>query len=58
MKGPFLRTPYNYDMNAAGDESGLRCEDATRAQQQFKEESDINTIVARFGLTGEMPDNL
>lgn len=24
-------------------------------QQQFKEECDINTIVKRFGLTGEMP---
>lgn len=51
----FLRTAYNYSMDAASDESALYCEDGTRAQQQFKEECDINTIVERFGLTGELP---
>lgn len=54
----FLRTPYNYDMNAASDESGLYCPEETRTQQQFAEEVDINTIVRKFGLTGEMPENL
>lgn len=52
---PFLRTQYNYDMNKAGDESGLKCEDPTRTQQQFRDEVNINTIVDRFKLTGEMP---
>lgn len=33
----------------------LICEGESRAQQQFKEECDINTIVKRFGLTGEIP---
>lgn len=28
------------------------------AQQQFAEEVDINTIVKRFGLTGQLPENL
>lgn len=51
----FLRTPYNYDMNAAGDESGLRCTDPTRTKQSFKEECDINTLVERFAITGEIP---
>lgn len=55
MKAPFLRTAYNYDMNEAGDESGLECKDPTLTQQHFKDEVDINTIVERFGLTGEMP---
>lgn len=55
MKTVFLRTAYNYDMNKAGDESGLYCSDKTLAQQQFREEVDINTIVERFGLTGELP---
>lgn len=27
-------------------------------QQQFAEEVDINTIVKRFGLTGQLPENL
>lgn len=58
MKAPFLRTPYNYDMNKAGDESALACKDPTLTQQSFAEEVDINTIVRRFGLTGELPTNV
>lgn len=54
----FLRTRYNYDMDDVSRETGLRCDDATRAQQQFKEECDINTIVRNFGLTGQLPQNL
>ncbi|AXH76052.1 MAG: internal scaffolding protein [Microviridae sp.] len=55
---PFLRTPYNYDMNAAGDEDALHCKDPSLTKQSFVEESDINTIVKRFGLTGELPKNV
>lgn len=55
---PFVRSPYNYDMNAAGDESGLKCLDATLTKQSFKDEVDINTIVERFHITGEMPMNV
>lgn len=57
MIAPFVRSPYNYDMNEAGNESGLKCEDESLTKQSFLEESDINTIVRRFGLTGEMPTN-
>lgn len=52
---PFLRTPYNYDTIAASNESGLHCEDATLTQQQFKEETDINNIMEKFGMTGLLP---
>ena len=52
----FLRTPYNYDTLAASDESGLACEDATLAQQQFKDETDINNILRQFNVTGELPN--
>lgn len=55
-KAPFLRTPYNYDTVAASNESGLACEDATLAQQQFKDETDINNILRQFNLTGQLPD--
>lgn len=55
---PFLRTPYNYDTNAAGDEDAIHCEEETRTQQNFAEECDINTIVRRFGLTGQLPENV
>lgn len=51
----FIRTEHNYDMNAAGDESGLRCDDPSLTKQSFREESDINVIVARFNLTGQLP---
>ena len=55
---PFLRTPYNYDRDAASDESGLSCGEPSRAVQSAAEEADINTIVKRFGLTGKLPDVL
>lgn len=55
-KAPFLRTPYNYDTVAASNESGLACEDATLAQQQFKDESDINNILRQFNITGILPN--
>lgn len=52
---PFVRSAYNYDTGLASLSNGLICEDPTRAQQQFLEECDINTIVRRFGVTGELP---
>lgn len=53
---PFLRTPYNYDTNAASDESGLACEEPTLAQQHFKDECDINNILKQFNVTGMLPN--
>ena len=55
--GVFLRTPYNYDKDAASNESGLHCEDASLAQQHYKEECDINTILEKFNITGMLPEN-
>jgi len=55
MKNPFIRNPYNYDTIAASNESGLRCEDATRTQQHFKDETDINNILRQFNITGQLP---
>jgi len=52
----FLRTPYNYDKDAASNESGLHCEDASLAQQHYKEECDINTILEKFNITGLLPE--
>ncbi len=56
-KVPFLRTPYNYDTDAASNESGLHCEDASLAQQHFKDECDINNILRQFNITGLLPEN-
>ncbi|AZL82827.1 internal scaffolding protein [Apis mellifera associated microvirus 13] len=55
---PFIRTPYNYDRDAASLETATVCTEETLAQQQFKDECDINTILERFGITGELPQNL
>lgn len=49
-----LRAPFNYDTDEASLESGLACEDPSLAQQQFKDESDINVIMERFNRTGEV----
>ena len=53
---PFLRTPYNYDVDKASDDSGLECKDPSLTQQHLAEECDINYIVERFGVTGQLPD--
>lgn len=66
MSAPFVRSPYNYDRDAASDESGLDCSVdrdtgeylPSMTKQSFAEECDINTIVRRFGLTGELPEGV
>lgn len=56
-KTPFLRTPYNYDRNVASNESGVACEEPSLAQQQFKDECDINNILRQFNITGLLPES-
>ena len=56
IKVPFLRTPYNYDTNAASNESGLACEEPSLTQQHFKDETDINNILRQFNITGLLPE--
>jgi len=54
-KEPFVRSPYNYNPDAASNESGLRCEDASLTQQHQKDQADINFIVEQFNVTGILP---
>lgn len=58
MKNVFVRTENNYDTDIASIETGIEFKGISRTQQNQKEESDINTIVRRFGLTGELPKNV
>lgn len=51
----FIRSPYNYDRFAASRESGLLCDDPSLTVQSDAEDADINVIVARFGITGQVP---
>lgn len=53
-----VRAPFSYDTNVVSNETGLECLDESLALQSGKEEADINTLVKRFGLTGELPTNL
>ena len=55
-----FKTGYESDevRMAESDAYGLRCEDESRAIQSAEEESNINTIVRRFGLTGELPSDV
>ena len=55
--GVFLRTPYNYDKDAASNESGLACEEPSLAQQHHKDECDINNILRQFNITGLLPES-
>lgn len=54
----FIRNPFNYDRNKASVSSGLSCSDEHRTDQSFIAECDINTIVDRFGITGQLPENV
>lgn len=58
MKVPVFRTPYNYDSEAVSLETGLACNDPSLAIQSARDEVDINTIVARFGLGEALPEGM
>lgn len=55
---PFMRTEYNYDRDQVSRDSGLECLDKSLAVQDAAEECDINTIVRRFNLTGQLPSGV
>lgn len=54
----FLRSSFNYDRDAVSAASGLACLDESLAIQSAEDESNINTIVRKFGLTGELPNDV
>lgn len=55
----FIRNPYNYDVDHDSFASGLKCDpEEGRTKQEFAKECDINEIVRRFGITGELPNGV
>jgi len=54
---PALRAAYD-DHSIMSDLSGVLCEDESLASQSAFEESDINVLVRRFGLDGELPTDV
>lgn len=55
IRGVVVRQPYNYDVDQASDDSALLFTEPTLAQQQFKDDCDVNVIVSRFIKTGQLP---
>lgn len=52
-----LKMAYD-DFDQASIEAGLSCPEDSLAIQSAAEEADINTIVRRFGLTGQLPSDV
>lgn len=58
-KKVFVRSAYNYDMEEASLASGtLTGDEPSKAVQSEKDNCDINVIVKRFGITGQLPQNV
>lgn len=55
FEAPHCRAPGNYDPDEVSNANGLECKDPSKAIQSAKEETDINTIMKRFGVTGQLP---
>lgn len=55
MEPPFFKTPYNHDTSAESLRTGYLETMESKAQQHQAAEADINTIVKRFGVTGQLP---
>lgn len=54
----FVRSAFNFDAEANSNANVLDTGDESLTQQSFKDECDINVILKRFAVTGEMPDNV
>lgn len=55
MNPPFVRSAFNYDMHAASEACGTVNEEPSLTRQADALDANINTIVKRFGLTGQIP---
>lgn len=55
MAKPFIRNPYNYDVDQASVDSGLECKDKSLTLQSQAQEADINVMLKRFAVTGLLP---
>lgn len=51
----FWKTPHNHNTEAVTRSLALTCPEKTLTQQHQAEEANINTIVEKFGLTGQLP---
>ena len=47
-----------FDSDAVSNETALDCGDESVTQQCFKDECDINILLAKFAVTGQLPENV
>lgn len=52
-----LFQPFQSSSDQNSLDTGIEFTEPSLTKQSFSEDADINTIVERFGLTGEMPNN-
>ena len=45
-----LRTPYNYDREEVSKNTALICPEPTLAQQNMKDETDLNIMIRKYGV--------
>lgn len=55
MAKTLVRGVFMYDGDAVSEATGLACRDVSLTSQEDKEDADINVLVRRFGVTGEIP---
>lgn len=55
---PKIRTLYNFNRDENTARTATECKEPTRTQQQFRDECNINNIMKKFGITGELPMNI
>ena len=53
-----VRSAFDYDSESVSLETGFVDNTESMTQQSFKDECDINVILRRFAVTGELPDNI
>lgn len=54
VDAPFFKTPWNHDRNLESSSTRLACRDPSKTQQQFAADADINNILRKFQISGEL----
>ena len=53
-----VRSAYMFDTDAVSNETALDTGEDVVTQQCFKDECDINILLAKFAVTGQLPENV
>lgn len=58
-KSPFVRSPYNYDLDQASNEAAIPAgmQGDSLTVQSMTEDSDLNVLMKRYGITGKFPES-